>query len=87
MEDGLVHVTFERHKFNETQVLILVLMEDGLVLLQSLMTLQWNIPLVLILVLMEDGLVLQGWNDEWVAALIVLILVLMEDGLVPRIQV
>ena len=60
-------------------VLILVVMEDGLVLNPNKKD---NCEVcVLILVVMEDGLVLQINLLQWFA-LYVLILVVMEDGLV-----
>ena len=37
MEDGLVHLVRRRHMHQEQQVLILIVMEDGLVLQQSML--------------------------------------------------
>ena len=61
-------------------VLILIVVEDGLVLVDN--DEQAEVTLVLILVVVEDGLVLSKWlmGDP---VFVVLILVVVEDGLVP----
>ena len=57
MEDGLVLI--ERINANKADgaVLILVVMEDGLVLLNVFIITSYSPTMVLILVVMEDGLV------------------------------
>ena len=80
MEDGLVHdFMLKFHNDLRYQVLILVVMEDGLVQIMKISVKGGGA--VLILVVMEDGLVHYGQisvgrNGD------VLILVVMEDGLV-----
>ena len=79
MDNGLVPTNDFGEVAEIAVVLILVVMEDGLVLLVSRMV--CKIHQVLILVVMEDGLVLAVSLPDSVE-LTVLILVVMEDGLV-----
>ena len=55
MEDGLVRHVSVQHGINVADVLILVVMEDGLVLEENTNIVMFGV--VLILVVMEDGLV------------------------------
>ena len=66
-------------------VLILVVVEDGFVLVDDKLV-KTNSFSVLILVVVEDGLVLICSIDYIVDTIFVLILVVVEDGLVPTIK-
>ena len=78
MEDGLVPISLLLITYG-AEVLILVVVEDGLVL--CLRWYSWNGCWVLILVVVEDGLV-RVIIVGLVVLLCVLILVVVEDGLV-----
>ena len=79
MDNGLVPTNDFGEVAEIAVVLILVVMEDGLVLLVSRMV--CKIHQVLILIVVDDGLVLAVSLPDSVE-LTVLILVVMEDGLV-----